>query len=83
MKPKIIAPAMGLAISGWPRAISNPTAAAKSHNVKKMLFIVSTAVLALTANANTIVFNTFGPGHSYNRLAVTMCKAPLWQASKK
>ena len=31
-----------------------------------MLFIVSTAVLALTANASTIVFNTFGPGHSYN-----------------
>ena len=57
--------------------------------MKTMLFIVSTAVLALTANASTIVFNTFGPGHSYNpvgrytrsgeHLPLCQCERPTGQ----
>jgi hypothetical protein len=37
--------------------------------MKKILLVLSAAVFALTARGNTIVFNTFGPGDTYNQSA--------------
>jgi hypothetical protein len=37
--------------------------------MKKILLIFSSAVMALTARGNTIVFSDFGPGDTYNQFA--------------